>query len=137
MSLAQSLAAIPQLLSLQRRDLESKPISNSKHENMDGQAVNVRPTLPLEVDQPPLFSGYSIPQSLVYICLLISHQCNKTPGCFHTSLQGAPRGGTCCSQTGNLSTLISFLEILLIAFVPKEKTERGRCKGNKSHNQSR
>ena len=103
---------------------------------MDRQEVNGRPALPIEGDQPYLFSGYSTPHRPIYLCLLFSHRCNKTPGGFHTSLQG-DLGGNCCSRTGNLSMLISFLETLLTVFAPKEKDERGRCRGNKSHNQSR
>ena len=59
---------------------------------MDRQEVNVRPALPVEGDQPYLFSGYSTPHRPIYLCLLFSHRCNKAPGGFHTSLQGGPGG---------------------------------------------
>lgn len=39
---------------------------------------------------------------------------------FRPHFRGHP-GGTCCSQTGNLSMLISFLEMLLTLFAPSEK----------------
>ena len=51
---------------------------------------------PWKKNQPLLFPGLSIPQNLIYLCLLLSHQCNKTSWCFHTSLQEGGR------QTGDL-----------------------------------
>lgn len=124
-----------QQLLLQPDGLESKSISNYEDEHMDRQAVNVTPTPAPQVDQPPLFPGCSIPQNSISLCLLPPPMCNKTSGLLHTPLQGAPRDGSCYSQNRNLSMLISFPATLLT--IPKEKDGGGRCKGSKSHNQSR
>lgn len=123
---------------LNRVDLEGEPISNYQDKDTDEQAVNVRLMLSLKVDPAPSMCWllpFTEAQSVSASRPLnsaIKHQDAFTP---HFRGLHAGEGG--CSQIGNLSMLISFLETLLTVFIPKEKDEGGRCKGNKSRNPSR
>lgn len=101
---------------------------------MRSREVKVKFTLSLEID--PILLFLSLAGALQGAQVLASFintelQDALTPPGVEGVLPegvGLPGGKLGCSQLGNLSLLISFLEILLTAWVPKERMRKAGAK---------